>query len=191
MLFLTVATLLAFYFPLALPQAIDPNSVPLSTRTTWCTNQKSSCPLLCTQVGADNSPTSNTCDPVYHILLLLFLESNESFRTRSLGLASARTASLQTPQHSAKPFHTMSVKNQTTNVQQTAMATTAVFQAAILLIRVELKILRESMLHPARQLRRVLRLLRVEVQLQVLEQTRLVSLGRPALPPRAPPLVEI
>ncbi|KAI9811343.1 MAG: hypothetical protein M1827_005503 [Pycnora praestabilis] len=44
--------------------SIDPNSVPESTRDTWCTNQQTSCPLLCTQIANGNSGTNqNTCDP--------------------------------------------------------------------------------------------------------------------------------
>jgi hypothetical protein len=43
---------------------IDPNSVPLSTRTQWCTAQKTSCPLLCLQLpGASSTTSANDCDP--------------------------------------------------------------------------------------------------------------------------------
>ena len=35
------------------------------TADTWCTNQKSSCPLLCLQIpGASSTPESNICDSV-------------------------------------------------------------------------------------------------------------------------------
>ncbi|PSS08784.1 hypothetical protein M430DRAFT_109594 [Amorphotheca resinae ATCC 22711] len=43
---------------------IDPNSVPLSTRTSWCQSQIASCPLLCLQLSGQSSTTeSNSCDP--------------------------------------------------------------------------------------------------------------------------------
>jgi hypothetical protein len=43
---------------------IDPNSVPLSTRTQWCTAQETSCPLLCLQLpGASSTTSANDCDP--------------------------------------------------------------------------------------------------------------------------------
>ncbi|KAJ5085470.1 hypothetical protein N7532_010241 [Penicillium argentinense] len=43
-------------------QTIEPNSVPLSTRESWCSSQQASCPLLCLQLpGATGSPTQNTC----------------------------------------------------------------------------------------------------------------------------------
>jgi len=43
---------------------IDPNSVPLSTRTSWCQSQIASCPLLCLQLSGQSSTTSaNDCDP--------------------------------------------------------------------------------------------------------------------------------
>jgi len=43
---------------------IDPNSVPLSTRQTWCNSQLASCPLLCLQLQGSSSTTlDNTCDP--------------------------------------------------------------------------------------------------------------------------------
>ncbi|RDW73174.1 hypothetical protein BP6252_07081 [Coleophoma cylindrospora] len=42
---------------------IDPNSVPLSTRTAWCQSQIASCPLLCLQLQGDSSTTTaNDCD---------------------------------------------------------------------------------------------------------------------------------
>lgn len=44
-------------------QTIDPTTVPLNTRTLWCNDQKSSCPLLCPQVGGSSDPKSNNCDP--------------------------------------------------------------------------------------------------------------------------------
>ncbi|KAF2468088.1 uncharacterized protein BDR25DRAFT_57522 [Lindgomyces ingoldianus] len=44
---------------------IDPSTVPLSLRDTWCFNQKTQCPLICTQQPGVNdlSPESNECDP--------------------------------------------------------------------------------------------------------------------------------
>ncbi|BDD57700.1 hypothetical protein MAP00_003046 [Monascus purpureus] len=43
---------------------IDPNSVPLSTRQSWCQYQTSTCPLICLDIkGASGSPESNSCDP--------------------------------------------------------------------------------------------------------------------------------
>jgi len=43
--------------------AIDPNSVPLSTRTQWCQSQITSCPLLCLQLpGASGTTSANDCD---------------------------------------------------------------------------------------------------------------------------------
>ena len=64
MYFLIAAALFTLLNPFVAPQTIDPNSVPIGTRQQWCTNQEASCPLLCTQVGGNNSPTSNTCDAV-------------------------------------------------------------------------------------------------------------------------------
>jgi len=45
--------------------AIDPNSVPISTRTSWCQSQLASCPLLCLQNpgSTDSTTTANDCDP--------------------------------------------------------------------------------------------------------------------------------
>ncbi|CAK7232182.1 hypothetical protein SCUCBS95973_008173 [Sporothrix curviconia] len=37
---------------------IDVSSVPLTTRSNWCTAQSNTCSTLC-----DNSPTANSCDP--------------------------------------------------------------------------------------------------------------------------------
>ncbi|QDS72964.1 hypothetical protein FKW77_008603 [Venturia effusa] len=44
---------------------IDPNSVTLATRSSWCNSQTSQCPLLCSQVTSNHrtSTTSNSCDP--------------------------------------------------------------------------------------------------------------------------------
>jgi len=45
--------------------AIDPSSVPISTRTSWCQSQLASCPLLClqNQGSTDSTTTANDCDP--------------------------------------------------------------------------------------------------------------------------------
>ncbi|KAH8596683.1 hypothetical protein B0O99DRAFT_105489 [Bisporella sp. PMI_857] len=45
--------------------SIDPNSVDLATRESWCVSQKASCPLLCLQnTGAQDASTAeNDCDP--------------------------------------------------------------------------------------------------------------------------------
>jgi len=43
---------------------INPDSVPLATRTSWCQSQLSSCPLLCLQLPGNSSTTEvNYCDP--------------------------------------------------------------------------------------------------------------------------------
>jgi len=44
-------------------QQIVPSSVPLATRDAWCTDQTSSCPLICTQVTNTGTTLSNTCNP--------------------------------------------------------------------------------------------------------------------------------
>ncbi|KAG6060988.1 hypothetical protein E4U17_002891 [Claviceps sp. LM77 group G4] len=41
---------------------IEPSSVPLSTRRSWCTQEKSTCPLICQQVEP-RTTLVNTCDP--------------------------------------------------------------------------------------------------------------------------------
>ncbi|KFX89609.1 hypothetical protein O988_08573 [Pseudogymnoascus sp. VKM F-3808] len=42
---------------------IDPSSVPLTTRDVWCNDQKSTCPLLCTQYpGGSMTTAANDCD---------------------------------------------------------------------------------------------------------------------------------
>jgi hypothetical protein len=54
---------LSLLLSIAGSQTIDPSSVQLNLRTTWCVNQKTSCPLLCTQQTNSGSTTSNQCDP--------------------------------------------------------------------------------------------------------------------------------
>lgn len=42
---------------------IDPTSVPIATRRSWCVSQSSVCPLLCTQINnGSQTTTSNDCD---------------------------------------------------------------------------------------------------------------------------------
>ncbi|KAL5615217.1 hypothetical protein BROUX41_005273 [Berkeleyomyces rouxiae] len=41
---------------------IDPNSVDISTRERWCSDQTIQCPMVCEQT-AGGSPEVNTCDP--------------------------------------------------------------------------------------------------------------------------------
>lgn len=53
---LLAATVRADYY-------IDPSTVPLSLRSSWCTTEKSSCPLICAQTTT-GTPLVNTCDPV-------------------------------------------------------------------------------------------------------------------------------
>ncbi|TEY49824.1 hypothetical protein BOTCAL_0283g00100 [Botryotinia calthae] len=42
--------------------SIDPESVDLNTRKSWCQAQTQTCPSLCLQTGS-SSTTTNTCDP--------------------------------------------------------------------------------------------------------------------------------
>jgi len=47
---------------LAASQTIDPSSVNITVRETWCTDQMASCPLICLQLpGTSGSPESNSC----------------------------------------------------------------------------------------------------------------------------------
>lgn len=41
---------------------IDPNSVPLSQRQAWCTQERDICPIICQQTG-DGTTKVNECDP--------------------------------------------------------------------------------------------------------------------------------
>ncbi|QPG95222.1 hypothetical protein C2857_007866 [Epichloe festucae Fl1] len=41
---------------------IDPSSVPISNRRNWCTQEKSTCPLICQQTEP-RTTLVNTCDP--------------------------------------------------------------------------------------------------------------------------------
>ncbi|KAK3942114.1 hypothetical protein QBC46DRAFT_362784 [Diplogelasinospora grovesii] len=41
---------------------IDPTSVPLATRQSWCNDELSTCPIICQQVPPGTT-TTNTCDP--------------------------------------------------------------------------------------------------------------------------------
>jgi len=44
-------------------QNIDPTSVPLATRDSWCTDQTTTCPLLCTQETNSATTYANDCSP--------------------------------------------------------------------------------------------------------------------------------
>ncbi|KAL6904809.1 hypothetical protein GGI43DRAFT_290442 [Trichoderma evansii] len=43
-------------------EQIDPDSVPLATRQSWCNYETSSCPLICSQITTKKTLV-NTCDP--------------------------------------------------------------------------------------------------------------------------------
>jgi len=59
-----LAAILAGLLALSHGQVIDPSSVDLATRQYWCTEQKSSCPLICLQLkGSEAGTISNTCYP--------------------------------------------------------------------------------------------------------------------------------
>jgi len=60
-----VATALLSLSARAQQYTIDPSSVPISTRTSWCQSQLASCPLLCLQnsVSEDSTTAANECDP--------------------------------------------------------------------------------------------------------------------------------
>jgi len=43
-------------------QTIDPSSVNITVRQTWCTDQMASCPLICLQLpGTSGTPQANSC----------------------------------------------------------------------------------------------------------------------------------
>ncbi|KIW20120.1 hypothetical protein PV08_00695 [Exophiala spinifera] len=63
MQFLVLATTVAAFTQLAITQTIDPNSVPLSTRQTWCNSQRAQCPLICVDQTNSAGTNSNDCDP--------------------------------------------------------------------------------------------------------------------------------
>ncbi|EED16193.1 conserved hypothetical protein [Talaromyces stipitatus ATCC 10500] len=55
---------LAWMVSLAASQSIDPSTIPIATRDQWCSQQQTSCPLICLQLPNGTSDTqSNTCDP--------------------------------------------------------------------------------------------------------------------------------
>jgi len=60
--FAPIAVLLAIA-GLSTSQQIVPDSVPSSTRASWCSDQKASCPLICLQTSNQAGTASNTCDP--------------------------------------------------------------------------------------------------------------------------------
>lgn len=72
--FLAAATLLAS--AVRADYYIDPDSVSLSTRTTWCQQELTTCPLICEQTDPGTTLV-NTCDPVCHL----------QFRAVSCGLS--------------------------------------------------------------------------------------------------------
>ncbi|KAL8949213.1 MAG: hypothetical protein Q9222_004663 [Ikaeria aurantiellina] len=60
--FLTIIALIApTFFQLAISQTIDPSTVDDDTKQKWCNDQQASCPLLCLQQGASDTPSSNDC----------------------------------------------------------------------------------------------------------------------------------
>ena len=60
-----LATLTLFLTAVGLThtQQIQPSSVPMAIRDSWCSDQQSSCPLLCLQQTNTASTRSNTCSP--------------------------------------------------------------------------------------------------------------------------------
>jgi hypothetical protein len=60
---LLVSAIVALTSVVSADYSIDPDSVPLSTRTRWCQDQESTCPILCQQVPPGTTLV-NTCDPV-------------------------------------------------------------------------------------------------------------------------------
>jgi len=51
------------FIAVGISQTIDPNSVPLATRDSWCTSQLAACPLICTQeTNGSAATTANDCD---------------------------------------------------------------------------------------------------------------------------------
>ncbi|KAH9892997.1 hypothetical protein F4778DRAFT_749141 [Xylariomycetidae sp. FL2044] len=56
-----LAAVAIFASSVAADYTIDPNSVSLTTRTNWCQNEKSTCPIICDQTSTGTE--TNTCDP--------------------------------------------------------------------------------------------------------------------------------
>lgn len=55
---------LASMVTLAASQNIDPSTIPIATRDQWCSQQQTSCPLICLQLPNGTASTeSNTCSP--------------------------------------------------------------------------------------------------------------------------------
>ncbi|EEQ84736.1 hypothetical protein RJZ56_005731 [Blastomyces dermatitidis] len=64
MLFPTILLALSSISGVVNSQTIDPMTIPVSTRSAWCLDQVSSCPLICLQErGTNGEPKSNDCDP--------------------------------------------------------------------------------------------------------------------------------
>ncbi|KAM4067261.1 hypothetical protein HRG_001242 [Hirsutella rhossiliensis] len=59
---IVLATAAAFVAVAQADLTIDPSTVPLSTRQSWCDNEKDTCPLICQQVGP-RTTLVNDCDP--------------------------------------------------------------------------------------------------------------------------------
>ncbi|EEH17577.1 hypothetical protein PABG_00140 [Paracoccidioides brasiliensis Pb03] len=65
MLVLSALLTVSILASLSISQGLDPNSIPLETRETWCSNQMSSCPLICLQLpNATGEPLKNECNPL-------------------------------------------------------------------------------------------------------------------------------
>ncbi|KZF26138.1 hypothetical protein L228DRAFT_264564 [Xylona heveae TC161] len=58
---LTVVSALALAGAASAQTSIDPNSVPLSTRESWCSSETSTCPLLCLQISNSSDTEENNC----------------------------------------------------------------------------------------------------------------------------------
>ncbi|KAI1433841.1 hypothetical protein GGR50DRAFT_666053 [Xylaria sp. CBS 124048] len=59
---LTTATLLLSSAQAQIQYHIDPSSVSLTDRDTWCSQELSTCPLICQDVST-GTPQNNDCDP--------------------------------------------------------------------------------------------------------------------------------
>ncbi|KAF2674302.1 hypothetical protein BT63DRAFT_449292 [Microthyrium microscopicum] len=58
-----ITTILAGLASIVSSQSLDPASVPLSTRDSWCSDQKAACPLICLQTSTSATTLANDCDP--------------------------------------------------------------------------------------------------------------------------------
>lgn len=48
-------------YPIGGPYTIDPNTIPIANRTSWCNAEQGNCPLVC---GGRSNLGNNTCDAV-------------------------------------------------------------------------------------------------------------------------------